>query len=404
MLTPILLGRSACLGFALMIAGSSLALAQVPTRASEPRLIPNAQPTAQVPGQPTVATPQAAAAPAAAAPDTTTPLTVVGAPTGGVTQLPMGPAQPTSSTAQAAMAASRSYVAGRYALTLDGANVGSINSIEGGGATAEVVIEKTGSDYFSRKHLAPVKYQDISLTTGLDSRPLTDWIKETVEGRYSRKSGSVVAATQDLKAVSELQFFNGLIREITFPALGGPSKDAASLVLKIAPEYTRLQSASGAKVAGGVDKLAQKRWLASNFRFVMDGLEAGKVSRIESFTFALKVSDDPIGESRDYIKEPGKLDFPDLKLTLAQSYADDWVRWHDDFVIKGNNGQDREKNGAIVYLDPSLKIELARLNLFNCGIFSLAPGKQESNAEKMASLTAELYCERMEFVVSSSKG
>ncbi|HEY4648816.1 MAG TPA: hypothetical protein VIG95_06880, partial [Gemmatimonadales bacterium] len=67
----------------------------------------------------------------------------------------------------------------------------------------------------------------------------------------------------------------------------------------------------------------------------------------------------------------------------------------------GNNSNDKERNGSIVYLDPSLKVELGRLNLFNCGIVRLAPVKAQAGRESIQRVQAELYCERMEFEVKS---
>jgi hypothetical protein len=45
----------------------------------------------------------------------------------------------------------------------------------------------------------------------------------------------------------------------------------------------------------------------------------------------------------------------------------------------------------------SLKTELARVNFFNLGIFRFAPVKVENSADQIKRVTAELYCERMEF-------
>ncbi len=78
--------------------------------------------------------------------------------------------------------------------------------------------------------------------------------------------------------------------------------------------------------------------------------------------------------------------------------------WSDDFIAKGNNGDDREKNGAIVFLDASLKNELGRINLFNCGIAGLSPEPQVANSEAIRRVTAEVYCEQMELVSGAAAG
>ena len=401
--TTISVRRSACLGLALVIVGSSFAVAQVPTRASEPRLIPNAQPTAQVPGQPTVATPQAAApAPAPAATDTTPPLTVVGAPAGGVTQLPSGSTQPTSSSAQAATATNRSYAVGNFALTLGGVQVGSVTSVEGGGAIADVVVEQPGPDQIPGKHIAGVRYEDISVVTGLQSKALNDWIAASWKGSAARKDGSVQAADYNLTVVSEREFMHALVTETTMPTLGGSGKEMARITVKLAPEYTRVKSGSGARLQGYPDKTTQKSWLASNFRFELDGVDGNAVSQIDSFTVRQKITANAVGELRDYEKTGGVIEFPNLKITLDAGRAQTWEAWHDDFVVKGNSDANRERSGAIVYLDATRKNELGRVSLFNCGIFRLSPVKLDPRTERNARMIAELYCERMEFSAKSS--
>jgi hypothetical protein len=101
---------------------------------------------------------------------------------------------------------------------------------------------------------------------------------------------------------------------------------------------------------------------------------------------------------RDYEKAPGVVEFPNLRITLAASSAKTWLDWHNDFVIKGNNGAGQERSGAIVYLDASLKEEPGRVNLSNCGIFKLGSAKVEAGSEQLQRLVAELYCEQMNFV------
>ena len=57
---------------------------------------------------------------------------------------------------------------------------------------------------------------------------------------------------------------------------------------------------------------AQKQFLPSNFRLEIDGLDCTKVSKIDSFTVKQPIQTDDIGDKRDYKKEPGKLEFPNL--------------------------------------------------------------------------------------------
>jgi hypothetical protein len=363
----------------------------VPPRAEVPAAQPPGQTTAESPAQAPTAVP--AAAPVEPAPVSAAP------PPGGVTQLPQPPSQPTSSTSYAATgtgAGGRSYGAGNFGLTLDGTNAGFLKAVEGGAATADVVIEKAGPDNISKKHVAGIKYEELSLTVGFDSRPITDWIAATWNGTFSRKSGSVQLADYQLNIRGERQFANALLTGTTIPALDGSSKQPSYLTLTIAPEFVREMGGSG-KLQGSAGK-SQKQWLPSNFRFEMGDLDGTKVSRIDSFTVGQKVVENPVGELRDYEKQPGTLVFPNLRITLAAGSSESWAKWHDDFVIKGNNGDAQEKDGSIVFLSANRQDELARINLVNCGIFRLGDAPRQANADALGLVTADLYCERMEFV------
>ena len=83
---------------------------------------------------------------------------------------------------------------------------------------------------------------------------------------------------------------------------------------------------------------------------------------------------------------------------MAGSPAQTWLEWHEDFVIRGNNDEKREKKGSLTFLGPSRQKPLARVNLYNLGVFSLASDRPELNADQVRRMIAELYCERMEFL------
>lgn len=369
------------------------ATGQVPDRAATPRLVvPTGGATAPTPAQPTTA-------PTAAAPAEPAPVTTVTGPPAGVT--PVGTVPPaTASSSQAATADRRAQVAGKFGLAIEGGQIGWLKSVEGGTASSEVVVEKVGPDRIAAKHIAGVRYTDIALETDLQSKPLTDWIAASWNGNPMRKSGSIQAMTYDYKPVSELEFINALVTETTMPALDASSKDAGRIAVKLSPEVTRAKSGSAPKSPASSPSQVQKQWMLSSFRFEMAGLDASKVNKIDGFTVRQVVAENPTSERerRAYEKEPSAIEFPNLKLTLAAQGASTWMAWHEDFVVKGNNGPGQERNGAIVYLDPSRKFELGRVNLMNCGIFGLAPLKTEAGSESIPRMVAELYCERMEFV------
>jgi hypothetical protein len=270
------------------------------------------------------------------------------------------------------MADTRSYSAGLFLLSLDG----------------EVAVLKDVD-------VDTIKGEVVTINIGMSmGKGVYEWIKASLDETHLRKNGYVVAADYNYKAKSYRHFRDALITEITIPALDGSSKDTSFFTIKFAPEEISYQAGDDADIKGVVNT-KQKKWLTSNFRLRLGDLPCGRVSKIDSFTIKQGTTQDHVGEQRISTKEPTKLEFPNLKVTFSASDVKPWATFFDDFVIKGNNGQDAELSGAIEFLDPSLKEVLGSVDLFQVGIFSLAEDKGEANKDSIKRWTAELYVKRM---------
>lgn len=297
----------------------------------------------------------------------------------------------------------RTHGAGKFGLDIDGVNAGWIKSVEGGAATAEVVSEKMGSDHLARKHIGPVKYEDISFQCGTGmTKALYEWIKtgfDQTSGQRGRKNGAILFGDYDGNEYSRLTFQHALITEYTMPALDASSKDAALMSIKFSPETTRRTMAKGSKITFQGSSAKQKMWLPSNFRLRIDGLEQAcmQVNKIDALTVKQKVVEHPVGEMRDYTREAVNVEVPNLVITLPESHAKALFDWHEDFVIKGRNGQEQEKGGHLDYLTPDLQTVLFTLTFSNLGIFKLTPEKSEAGSEQLRRVKAEMYCEDIKF-------
>ncbi len=289
----------------------------------------------------------------------------------------------------------------KHALELDGVVVGWLESVEGGDATADVVTERVGPDHVQRKHLAGVKYEDVTVTCGAGmSSAFYQWVRDSLDRRYTRRNGAIRTADTRSRELSRLNFTNALISEVGFPALDAASKDALTMTIKFAPEYTRIvRPERGGLIKPGPGKGAQKKWLPANFRIRIDGLEeaCARVSQIEALVIKQKVTERAIGDVRDYQKEPATVEIPNLVITLPESHAKPVYDWHEDFVIRGNNSDDKEKGGTLEYLAPNLTDALFTLTFKGLGIFRLTPVKVESGREQIRRVKAEMYCEEMKF-------
>jgi len=95
-------------------------------------------------------------------------------------------------------------------------------------------------------------------------------------------------------------------------------------------------------------------------------------------------------------QQPAGLDAPNLKVTIPETDGASWRSWFNKFVVDGNNGTENEKNGQLDLVSRSGKT-LATLKLQNLGIFRLTPTPADGHDAQVARLTAEMYCERIDF-------
>jgi len=397
-----MLGLATVLSLTIAASGSAQVPIQRQPRGAEPvregtiQTAAPAAPVAQTPGQPSVA--PAAAAPAEPAPVSAAP------PPSGVTQVPPAAAPPaTASSSSAATAAQgkAAYSAANSLLILEGVNAGAVQYVEGGAAVADVVVVKGGPDGIAKKHTAGLRYEELSFDVGSDAKPVIEWITSTWQGKSPQTSGSIQLADQNFTLMGEREFTNAVITAITVPALGQDEyKKPLRFRMTVAPELVREVTKSGKAQPSA---LKHKQMMAGNFRLELDNLETQYITRIDPFTVGQKVIEEQVGLERMPAKQSNSLEFPNLKITMPARPIPNWSKWHQDFVINGKNGDDQEKKGAIVFLDPSLTKELGRINLFNCGIFRLGPGRQAATSGKeVGTVTADLYCERMELAITGS--
>jgi hypothetical protein len=297
----------------------------------------------------------------------------------------------------ATLETNRSYAAGTFMLVLDGARQGLVLGYAGGSPYADVVLDAAGANYYRRKHIGQPKYEAIELQLGPDLEPaLARLISSSWVGEHRLSDGAIQGVDGAGVVISERQFFRALLVETTIPTLDVSAKQSGALTIKLAPEYTRdVAPSAGAKSSLPA---TQKQWLTSNFRFSIDGMDASRVSRIESFSVGQSAAGDELGIQREVTREPGAIDFPNLEVTFPQTSGQSWQAWFNDFVVGGNNQPSKTRKGTLALLGGDGK-DLLQINLFGVGICKLGPARLEAGSDQIARMTAKLYCERMELEV-----
>jgi hypothetical protein len=304
-----------------------------------------------------------------------------------------------ASAAAAAAGPTRRLTAGHFALTLEGQVAGLLKSAEGGFPSAEVVKEKPDGGLV-KKHLGPIRYEDFTVQFGLGmDKALQAWIDETLDGKGSRRSGTVEAADATMNVQSVQEFEHALITQIGIPACDGASKDAAFLTLSFAPEFART-GPGGGTLSKSTQTAKQKKWVASNFRFELGDLPTKRVSKVAAFTIRQSIPEHGLGEIREYEKQPAVLEIPNIKVTFAEVDHEPWDEWFQDFVVRGNAGDEQELSGKIAFLDPTLKTELVTIDLEHVGIYRLTPAPAPAGSESVRRWVAELYVEHVKLTLS----
>jgi hypothetical protein len=299
------------------------------------------------------------------------------------------------------MPTKRSYGAGNFFFSLDG-DTTALKSVEGGNIRGEVAVVSGTSGRWQKKQLASVSYEPFVIRTSLSlSPPIREWIQASFDARPALKSGAIVAADFDFKAIRYREFRDALITEIGFPALDGSSKEAAFLTLKLTPEEIRYRGGDGAKLKGAVQP-KQKQWLASNFRVTIGDLPCGRVSKIDSIT----IKQGSIEESPGRPGSPRVVSAPwevsNVKATFSAVDAAPWEEWFRSFVIEGKNSDADELGGAIEFLSPNRSEVLGAVELAHVGIVSFQEEKSAGGNDKIARFSVELYVEEMKLKLESA--
>ena len=277
-----------------------------------------------------------------------------------------------------------------FIFELEGIRCGLLNSYTGGGVSATVA--EVPHDYFSKKHIAGVNYEPCVMQVGFSlDASYYEWISVSWTGNTTRRDGSIIIADQQFQAKSRRDFHGALITETTIPAMDASSRDAGHLTVKISPEYISYKK-EGGQIS--LETSQKRQWVVSNFKLEIQDLDCKRVSKIGQISVTSRALTEAVGVSREPSIASRRVEFSNLKITLPATDAKSWQEWLEDFVIKGNCGDERERSGKLTLLAANLRDEMAHLDFFNLGIISLGP---ESGAS--GNLVAELYCERMEFEV-----
>jgi hypothetical protein len=278
----------------------------------------------------------------------------------------------------------------RYVLALDRQECGFLLSATGGDVVADLIEDRRDPSGLVRKSIGQPFVEPVTMQLGFSmEKPVYEWIASSWGPKVVPREAAIVLTDFDLQRTGERRYYDALVTETTFPALDAASKDPANLTVRFAAATTMEGPASGPAARPTVEP---RKALQSNFRFELDGLDGRPVSKIAAFTVKRALVDDP----RGYAKEPANVEFPNLRITVNEPRTESWTDWFQRFVVQGENTETYEKNGSIVLLARDMKTEIARVDLFNVGIFALRR-RFDPDRDEAPKLVADLYSEHMAF-------
>jgi hypothetical protein len=305
-------------------------------------------------------------------------------------------------------ALNRGYVAGKSAIELDGQFAGWIESAGRGQATSVVAPSKVGPGGITTKQVASVGYEDITATCGTGmSKNFYDWIKASFDKHFVRRNCAIITCDYNYKVKSRMDLFNAILSEVSFPACDEASRNAANMTVKFAPVGTRMTvTQAGATYQSGAvaSKGLQKKWLPTNFRLQIAGLEADcqRANKIGAIGVRIVPAANKSASLSPTSDVPLRMQPSNLAVTIPEMYSGEFHNWYQDFVIRGNNSTANRKVGTLEYLTPDLRESLFTLTFRGLGISELTPEILARGDEAVRQVRAAMYCEDIGFAFSTA--
>jgi hypothetical protein len=289
---------------------------------------------------------------------------------------------------------SKSFSAGHFELMLDGSKITThLKNVSGGWAKAQAIDDGKGTSSGRMKHLGPVEIDPMSVEFGLAAgNPVLKWIQGSWNRKWTRQSGQITHADFNLKQTFEHHFSDALMLEATFPALDAYSKETAMLKCKFLPELVRtVQTEPGAALAPrSTDK--QKYWASSSFRLSFDQFDGMEhTCKIDAMTIKQGVKKLYTGKDRFPQIEPTKIEFPNIVGYISLGYAKPLLKWHDEYVFKGDKDPKAQLSGTIDFLPPDRSRPIYSINFFEAGLISAHIEDSQANADQIKKVKFEMF-------------
>ncbi len=296
---------------------------------------------------------------------------------------------------------SRTYGAAHFAFELGNKNdnVGFFHSIEGGGIKAEVKTHHTGNEHRDWSQIGAPKYEDIKIQVGMSmGEAFYVWIEEFFRGKTVRHDGAILAGDFHYRERARREMQAMLISEVTMPALDASNKNACHMGVTIVPERVVFTPGSKEEIKAANTRDKQKLWTSSNFLVRIDQFEAAcrRVMKVDAFTIKTDILEHRVGNLRDAIRVPGRLELPTLSIHVPESDAEPFIKHFVAHTQDGKMQPSPRLTGEIEFRDHGGK-GLCSVDMLGLDIVSVTPSKSEAKSDDVKSAKIEFSLEEIQF-------
>jgi hypothetical protein len=248
-------------------------------------------------------------------------------------------------------------------------------AVEWSGGEPRGIVQTNGN----KKQVGSVIYDPIILEVGgALQAPLLGIVKDFCAGSPAPVSLLLHATNQPAVEASK-----AVLTKVEFPALDGASKESARIILTfVAPSTRNVASTGEAKLSG----VKMKSALTCNFGLTVEGLPSARIATVSSLVIS---------------RESGRTEISNLRISISSADGDAWMQWRDQFLVKGDNSDEQEKDATLSLLDPAMKNALLSLSLSNVGLVRLT--RSDRGADTISRVEAELYIEGVSVIPTPAK-
>jgi hypothetical protein len=278
---------------------------------------------------------------------------------------------------------SRSYATRGSTLEIEGKAIGTTQAVEGGYAKADVAALSVSAEDYPLKHVTNVRFEPITMRGDVSS--LADLAKKAID-KATPLNGRLITMSMTGKGIASLEFFDAIPTRVAVADLDASSKEACSIEITLTPERTRRVEGG----SGGAQMMnKQEKCLRSGFTVKIPGVVTTGVTKVENLALTREVTADNLGSQRIETKNPTKPSIPNVVLTVSDATAKDFWSWYDNFLIKGDNGQDKERTIDVQLMSPDLKSVFLTLQGTGVGMVAMRP--MAGSGDSIAKVEVELY-------------